>query len=223
MARYLASERGRRCLLASPILTADPVPLHYKNCVRRPAHCGNGRAVDTTRDLRNLALIGFMGTGKSSVGRFVAAHLGFEFLDTDDLIEAQAGKTITEIFRDEGEAAFRERERALVHVLATRERTVLATGGGLPVFFDNLAVLKTYALVVCLWASAETLYERVRHHGHRPLLQDGDPLGKMRTLLERRAPFYRQADVLINTEQRGVREVGLQVIHQFHSARASSR
>lgn len=179
--------------------------------------------MSTARDLRNLALIGFMGTGKSSVGRFVAGHLQFEFLDTDDLIEAQAGKTITEIFRDGGEAAFRERERALVRELAARSNTLFATGGGLPVFFDNLAFLKTYALVVCLWASPETIYERVRHHGHRPLLQDADPLGKIRTLLAQREPFYRQADVLVSTEFRSVREVGLQVIHQFQAACASSR
>jgi len=176
----------------------------------------------TTRALHNLALIGFMGTGKSSVGRCVAEQLRFEFLDTDDLIEARAGKTITDIFRDEGEAAFRERERALVHELACRRNTVLATGGGLPVFFDNLAVLKTYALVVCLWASPETIYERVRHHTHRPLLHDADPLGKIRALLEQRTPFYRQADVLISTEARSVRDVAAHVLQQFRLARAGS-
>lgn len=171
-------------------------------------------------DIRNLALIGFMGTGKSTVGRLVADQLRFELLDTDTLIETQAGKTITDIFRDDGETAFRELERATVRVLAARCKTVIATGGGLPVFFDNLAVLKTYALTVCLWASPEAIYERVRHHGHRPLLQDADPLGKIRSLLAKREPFYRQADVLINTEQRSAREVATQVLHQFHAARA---
>ena len=175
------------------------------------------------RDIRNLALIGFMGTGKSTVGRLVADHLQFELLDTDALIEARVGKTITDIFRDSGEAAFRDLERATVGELATRSKLVIATGGGLPVFFDNLAVLKTYALTVCLWASAETIYERVREHTHRPLLHDPDPLCKIRTLLAKREPFYRQADVLINTEQRSIREVATQVLHQFHSARPAPR
>jgi len=175
------------------------------------------------RDIRNLALIGFMGTGKSTVGRFVADHLQFELLDTDALIEAHVGKTITEIFRDDGETAFRELERATVRELAARSKLVIATGGGLPVFFDNLAVLKTCALTVCLWASPETIYERVREHTHRPLLQDPDPLAKIRSLLAKREPFYRQADVLINIEMRSIREVATQVLHQFHSARATSR
>jgi shikimate kinase len=174
--------------------------------------------VNTARDLRNLALIGFMGTGKSTVGRLVADQLRFELLDTDALIEAQAGKRITAIFRDDGEAAFRELEHATVRNLAARSKTVIATGGGLPVFFDNLDILKTYALTVCLWASPETIFERVREHTHRPLLQDPDPLGKIRSLLAKREPFYRQADVLINTEQRPVREVAAQVLHQFHAA-----
>lgn len=175
------------------------------------------------RDIRNLALIGFMGTGKSTVGRWVADQLRFELLDTDALIEAQAGKAITDIFRDDGEAAFRQLERATVRELAARSKLVIATGGGLPVFFDNLAVLKMYALTVCLWASPETIYERVRPHTHRPLLHDPDPLGKIRSLLAKREPFYRQADVLLNTEQRSVREVATQVLHQFHAARAGLR
>jgi len=163
-----------------------------------------------------------MGSGKSTVGRLVADQWRFELLDTDALIEAQAGKTITEIFRDNGEAVFRELERATVRDLAGRTNTVIATGGGLPVFFNNLDVLKTFALVVCLWASPEAIYERVRHHTHRPLLHDPDPLGKIQSLLAKREPFYRQADVLINTEQRSVREVATQILHQFHAARAGS-
>lgn len=179
--------------------------------------------MSTTRDIRNLALIGFMGTGKSVVGQLVAGQLGFAFVDTDALVEAAAGRKIAEIFRDEGEPAFRERERGVVRELATRSATVIATGGGLATFRDNLDLLKAHALVVCLWASPEGIFERVRGHNHRPLLQDPDPAGKIRTLLEIREPFYRQADVLINTEFRSVREVGHQVINQFQAARAGLR
>jgi shikimate kinase len=167
--------------------------------------------------IQNIALIGFMGTGKSSVGQVVAGHLHFDFLDTDHLIETRVGKSISEIFAQDGEPVFRGLERELVKELATRQRTVISTGGGLPAEEGNLASLKTHALVVCLWASADRIWERVRHQAHRPLLNDPDPLGKIRQLLEAREPYYRQADVLVNTDLRSVREVAQQVLHHFQS------
>ena len=174
--------------------------------------------MDATRKISNLALIGFMGTGKSSVGRMVADHLHFTYLDTDDVLVSRAGKSITEIFTQEGEAAFRKKESALVLELAARTRTVISTGGGLPVNPENLASLKTHALVVCLWASPEKIWERVRGQNHRPLLNAPDALTKLRALLAAREPFYRQADVLVNTEMRSIREVANQVMHQFRLA-----
>ena len=179
--------------------------------------------MDTTRKISNIALIGFMGTGKSSVGRLVADQLHFTFLDTDDVLVSRAGKSITEIFAQEGEAAFREKESSLVQELAPRTRTVISTGGGLPVNPANLASLKTHALVMCLWASAEKVHERVRGQSHRPLLNDADALAKIRALLAAREPFYRQADVLVNTEMRSLREVAHQVIHQFRLALSAHR
>lgn len=168
------------------------------------------------RQIQNIALIGFMGTGKSSVGQLVAAQLHFTFLDTDHVIEARAGKSISEIFAQQGEPAFRELENKIVGELVTRKRTVISTGGGLPANPDNLASLKTHSLVVCLWASPEKILERVRTQTHRPLLNEADPLAKIRSLLEERGPYYRQADVLLNTELRSLKDVAQQVIHQFH-------
>ena len=107
--------------------------------------------------------------------------------------------------------------------LTQRKKTVICTGGGLPTQPANLESLKTHSLVVCLWASAETIYERVRDHNHRPLLNSGDPMTRIRELLAAREGFYRQADVLVNTERRSVREVAVQVIHQFHMAQAAHR
>ena len=176
-----------------------------------------------TRSIHNLALIGFMGSGKSSVGRLAAQLLHFTFLDTDQVIEARAGKSIGEIFQQNGEPVFRDLERRIVEELTHRTRTVIATGGGLPANEANLASLKTHSLVVCLWASPETLYERVRAHTHRPLLNEPDPLAKIRELLAAREPYYRQADVLVSTELRPLREVAMQVIHQFHMAQAAHR
>jgi shikimate kinase len=170
------------------------------------------------RRIQNIALIGFMGTGKSSVGQMVAAQLHFTFLDTDHVIEARAGKTISEIFAQQGEPAFRELERNIVGELVSRKKTVISTGGGLPANPENLASLKTHSLVVCLWASAEKIWERVRSQTHRPLLQEPDPLAKIRSLLADREPCYREADVLLNTEMRSLKDVAQQVIHQFHTA-----
>jgi shikimate kinase len=179
--------------------------------------------VISARSIHNLALIGFMGTGKTSVGRMAADALHFTFLDTDTVIEARAGKSITDIFKQDGEPAFRDWEKRIVEELTRRKRTVIATGGGLPADPANLASLKTHALVVCLWASPETILERVRGHAHRPLLNEPEPLAKIHELLTARGPCYRQADVLVNTEMRSLREVAQQVIHQFHIAHAAPR
>ena len=167
------------------------------------------------RHIVNLALIGFMGAGKTSVGRLVADQLHFDYLDTDDVTQDRQGRTITDIFATDGEPAFRKLEADLVGELARRTKTVIATGGGLPVNPQNLARLKTCALVFCLWASPEKIWERVRNQTHRPLLHDPDPQKKIQELLAAREPFYKQADVLLNTELRSVREVAQQVVHQF--------
>lgn len=171
--------------------------------------------MDNDRHLVNIALIGFMGTGKTSVGRLVAELLRFEYLDTDELIQTQTGRSINGIFETDGEPAFRALEQKVVEGLTGHAKTVIATGGGLPLNPKNLASLKSHALVVSLWSSPEKIWERVRHQSHRPLLHDDNPQVTIRELLAAREPFYKQADVLLNTELRSVREVAQQVVHQF--------
>jgi shikimate kinase len=171
------------------------------------------------RQIHNLALIGFMGVGKSSVGRMAAVQLRYEFVDTDEFIERRTGRTIAKIFAEDGEPAFRAMERELVTEMEDWRQKVISTGGGLAASDANLASLKRHALVVCLWATPEAIWERVRHQSHRPLLQHPDPLGRIRELLEQRTPFYRQADVLVHTGTRSVREVTQQVLHQLLIAR----
>jgi shikimate kinase len=167
------------------------------------------------RHLVNIALIGFMGTGKTSVGRLVAEQLHFHYIDTDEMIQNATGKTIAEIFANCGEPAFRGLEEKAVAELTTKTQTVISCGGGLPVAPQNLASLKTHALVVCLWATPAKIWERVKSQTHRPLLHDPDPQKKINELLAAREPFYKQADILLNTESRSLREVAQQVIHQF--------
>lgn len=155
------------------------------------------------------------------MGRLVASHLHFQFMDTDEWIETQAGKSISEIFAQAGEAVFRQIEKQVVAEVSHFRKYVLSTGGGLAANAENLASLKSHALVVCLWASPEVIWERVRAQSHRPLLQDPNPLEKIRKLLAVRESFYRQADVLVNTEMRSVKEVAQHVFHQFQLARTS--
>src|SRR5262245_10622965 len=114
--------------------------------------------MNRAREMRNLALIGFMGTGKTSVGHLLALALGFRLVDTDQLIEGQIGKRITEIFATEGEARFRAYERQVVEGLTHQNRLVVSTGGGVATNSENFASLKSHALVVCLWASPETIW-----------------------------------------------------------------
>ena len=172
------------------------------------------------RRFANISLVGFMGTGKSTVGQIVAAMLHFRFLDTDEMIERTANRKISEIFAQDGEPAFRSLEREVVEKLTTMENCVISTGGGLILNPDNLASLKTHALVVCLWSSAETIFKRVSHQPHRPLLQVPDPLGKVRALLQERSPAYRQSDVLLSSEYRTPREVAVQVVQNFRAVSA---
>jgi shikimate kinase len=173
--------------------------------------------MDQSRRIVNLALVGFMGTGKSTVGHLVASMLHFKFVDTDEMIEKRAGKRISEIFATDGEGQFRLYEKETVAQLSTLDSVVISTGGGLIMNPENLASLKKHALVICLWANAKTIYARVGHQTHRPLLQTGDPLETITNLLNSRKPAYLQADVLINSELRSPREVAQHVVQNYRS------
>ena len=170
------------------------------------------------RPIRNIALAGFMGVGKSSVGRLVAAELQFEFVDTDEVIESRTGAKVSEIFAHHGEAAFRKFEGELVAEMTAWSGRVISTGGGLILNPENLASLKTHALVVCLWATPDTIFQRTKHQTHRPLLQAPDPLANIRALLAAREAAYKQSDVLVNTEQRSLKEIAQHVLHNFRAA-----
>ncbi len=159
-----------------------------------------------------------MGTGKSSVGRLVADQFQFRFLDTDEMIEQRAGKTVGQIFEQDGEEAFRKLEQEILREIGALKQVVISTGGGLGAIEANLNSLKEHALVVCLWAPPQIVWQRVQNQTHRPLLQTADRQAKIRELLVQREPVYRQADILVNTEVRSVKEVAQHVGHEFYLA-----
>jgi shikimate kinase len=141
----------------------------------------------------NIVLIGFMGSGKSSVGRMLARRLRFQFLDTDTLIEERARMAIKDIFARQGEERFRERETAVLESLLGKRRHVLATGGGIVTQPRNLPLLHQLGWVVLLKADPEELYRRVSRNRDRPLLHVRDPRGRVNEMLEVRQPLYEQA------------------------------
>lgn len=155
-----------------------------------------------------VVLTGMMGTGKTSVGKRLAARLGAPFVDTDDLVEQAAGRSVAAIFAADGEAAFRAAERRAIAAALATPRAVVATGGGAIVDPDNLAALRAAAPIVCLTARPDVILRRARGAGPtRPLLQGDDPAGRIAALLAERAPAYAQADLTVDTSQRPLDDV----------------
>jgi shikimate kinase len=164
---------------------------------------------------RNIILTGFMGTGKTSVGRTLAKRLGWKFIDTDECIESQAGCSITHLFAHQGEAIFRQIESDVAERLAELERHVIATGGGMMLSEANRAALLRAGELIVLTAQAETIYERVRRATHRPLLAKPDPLGEIRRLLAERSAAYGTVERRVATDQRSVPEIVDEILRHF--------
>ncbi len=153
---------------------------------------------------KNIILTGFMGVGKTSVGTRLAQDLGFSFVDTDSLIEADQRVTITEIFRKFGEPYFRDIETKVIRKVTACEKQVVSTGGGAVIRDENRDAFKQAGYVVCLTARPEVIFERIKHETHRPLLQTPEPLAKIKELLDQRQQFYAQADFVIDTSDKSV-------------------
>lgn len=148
---------------------------------------------------RNLVLLGFMGTGKSALGRRVAALAGCPFLDMDAELERRAGKPISRIFAEDGEPAFRGMESALAAEWGRRAGAVIACGGGVVLRAENLQALGENGLLVCLTAPPEAILQRTARSQKRPLLAGEDPAQQIRALLAARAPLYAQIPVQFDT------------------------
>lgn len=158
----------------------------------------------------NIILMGFMGTGKSTVGKRLARILGWSFMDTDAEIERLTGLSVSEIFRRHGETRFRSEERLLVKRLKERENCVIATGGGTVLDPQNLEELAQSGVMITLYAPVDEIYERIGYRNDRPLLRGERE--EVEKLWAERQPFYRQADYIIDTTDMGIDEVVQEII-----------
>lgn len=167
----------------------------------------------------NLVLIGFMGTGKTSVGRLIAAKLRFQFFDLDALVAERAGLEIPEIFARHGETHFRDLETSALESCGHLTRSVFATGGGIVIRAYNRTLLRELGFVVQLTAREEVIFERVSRNAHRPLLQTADPRGTIAEMLVARRPHYEAAAQLtVDTSERSHQETAEQIIAAARAA-----
>ena len=165
--------------------------------------------------MSNIVLVGFMGTGKTSVGRRLAEKLKLSYIDTDDVIEQDSEMIISDIFRQHGESYFRQLESDAIRKVSDLDNHVISTGGGVVIREDNLEMLKRNGMVFSLSATPEEIWKRVGHETHRPLLQAPRPLDKIQEMLAARAAFYARADWTIDTTGLSIEEVTDKIVEIF--------
>ena len=166
-----------------------------------------------------LALVGYRGTGKSTVGRMMGRALGRPFVDADEALEARLGRSIRSVWENEGEPAFRDREEALLAEIASQpDRKVLATGGGVVIRESNRNVLKRFGHVIWLRADPSVLADRLRDDARRPPLTSAGTLSEIAAVLAFREPLYRAvADTVIETDGLDPRGVALQIFQALQA------
>lgn len=163
--------------------------------------------------MKNIYLIGFMGTGKSSVGKILAKEMGAEFLDTDKMVEERTGKSVADIFEEYSEEEFRRLETEVLREITEKENLIVSTGGGIVITRGNLDLMKKTGHVITLIADIQTILDRI--HGDetkRPLLEVEDPFEEIKRLLFDRASFYINAHHIVETSDITPREAADQII-----------
>jgi len=163
---------------------------------------------------RKIVLVGYMGSGKTTVGKKIASDYGYTFVDTDEMIVEEAGMSIADIFAKYGEAHFREIESNILDkIVNMKGKVVISTGGGLPLKENNRKILKNIGKVYYLQTNADTVYDRIKGDTSRPLLMCDDPYKKICEMLSERDPIYRLAmDVLIDVNGQEIGEIARKII-----------
>lgn len=159
-----------------------------------------------------IALVGFMGTGKSTVGKCLAEELGYSFIDTDSLIEEKSGKEIGDIFAEKGEQYFRQLETVVLReILEDYDNIVLATGGGIVIAEENRKLLMEKSMAILLTASVDEIYKRTSDTD-RPLLNSANPIEKIKVLLKNRELYYNQFNYYVNTDGKDVSGIAEEIM-----------
>lgn len=167
----------------------------------------------------NIYLLGFMGTGKTTVGKLLSRKLGWDFVDLDDLIEKREKMKIVDIFSQKGEAYFRKKEKEVLREISGKDNLVVGCGGGVVLDEENIQIIKETGLPVRLEASKEVIYERTKKFKHRPLLNVENPLEKIEELLKRRRPYYAKIPDFIDTSSLQAEEVVERIIKLLKDVR----
>ena len=157
--------------------------------------------------MHNIYLIGFMGTGKTAVGKELARKKKLQFVDLDGLIELREKRTISDIFAKNGEPYFRKVEKRVLKEVGKEKKFVVACGGGIVLDKENIKIMKETGIIICLTASPQVILKRTSAYHHRPLLNMSNPHKQIELLFKLRAPYYAQAHKTIDTSKISVKEV----------------
>ena len=168
---------------------------------------------------KNLVLIGFMGTGKSTVGKALAKKTGRSLVDIDQRIEESQKRRIADIFEKDGEAAFRRLEKQAIQEAVLGSGLVITTGGGAVMDPENFSALKERGIVLLLEAQPDTIYKRVKDSRHRPLLHSSDVMGEIRRLLSARQGQYDRADFKFSTDGKSASQVTDEILAKLGDAK----
>ena len=163
--------------------------------------------------MRNIVLVGFMGTGKSCAGKRLSERLGLDFLELDEIIEKKEGASIKDVFEKKGEPYFRKLEKEIVKEASQKKGVIISAGGGAVIDEENFKNLKNGGVIICLEASPDVILQRTRGLATRPLLNVADPKKKIGELLRARFPYYKKSDHCIDTDKLTVEEVVEKIIN----------
>lgn len=168
----------------------------------------------------NIFLVGFMGTGKTTVSRQLSELLGYEEVDTDARIVRQQNRSIAEVFETQGEQAFREMETGLLQELGEETHKIISCGGGMALRRENVALMREHGVVVLLTAEPETIFARVRDDNGRPVLNGNMNVGYIRELMAKRMPYYQAAgEIVVATDDRSPQEIAREIKEKLSSGK----